>query len=382
MLGAECRESYELSTTIMSDLGLSPPDVLETTIEWEPTPMAKDSLGALNTFLRNSQRRPRSVSPIRSQLKMPLEEASVSTRCYYNRKARQVIETVLECIAPGQSLEFLNEVAENFAKNVDDSSYETQETLQRTLITLYNEAESWYTRRQILSLLVDQHSKSELQEMIPGLTVWRIDQARKHAKNEGAGKQVNIPTLYRTRLDHFKVGHFLDFISSPIYHQDVAFGTKKVKLTNETIEIPNMVRTAISSRIVSLYQSYCQENNFESLGKSTLFAILKVGYYYRSDYRSFDIIMLIFFMISFQACPASKKKSLSGLDNVATEGSLAFDALQNILEILGQKGIHTIIKITPLSKVYFLIILHCDLQVHPLTGSQTQEAGCTVARII
>ena len=218
--------------------------------------------------------------------------------------------------------------------------------------------------------------------MIPGLTVWRIDQARKHAKNEGAGKQVNIPTLYRTRLDHFKVEHFLDFISSPIYHQDVAFGTKKVKLTNETIEIPNMVRTVISSRIVSLYQSYCQENNFEPLGKSTLFAILKVGYYYRSDYRSFDIIMLIFFMISFQACPASKKKSLSGLDNVATEGSLAFDALQNILEILGQKGIHTIIKITPLSKVYFLIILHCDLQVHPLTGSQTQEAGCTVARII
>jgi len=49
------------------------------------------------------------------------------------------------------------------------------------LIKLYEEANSWYTRQQILSIFVCDHSKSELLRLIPGLTKWRIDEARKHA---------------------------------------------------------------------------------------------------------------------------------------------------------------------------------------------------------
>ena len=65
--------------------------------------------------------------------------------------------------------------------------------------------------------------------------------------------------------------HFLDFISSPIYTQDVAFGTRKLKLSSgEHIEIPNVVRTVINSRMINLYQAYCREVEFTPLGKSTL----------------------------------------------------------------------------------------------------------------
>ena len=53
--------------------------------------------------------------------------------------------------------------------------------------------------------------------------------------------------------------------------------------TGESIEIPDLVRTIISSRMVKLYQSHCREVGFRPLGKSTLFSILKVKVYNRID---------------------------------------------------------------------------------------------------
>ncbi|PFX18173.1 hypothetical protein AWC38_SpisGene17466 [Stylophora pistillata] len=56
-------------------------------------------------------------------------------------------------------------------------------------------------------------------------------------------------------------------IKLPNFVQDVAYVTKTLKLLNgEKMEIPNVVRTVIASRIVDLYQQYCQETGFFSLG--------------------------------------------------------------------------------------------------------------------
>ena len=92
------------------------------------------------------------------------------------------------------------------------------------------------------------------------------------------GKPVpQMEAITRARLDPSKVDHFLDFISRPNFVQDVAYGTKTLKLSNgEKMEIPNVVRTVIASRIVDLYQQYCQETGFLSHGRSTLFSILQV----------------------------------------------------------------------------------------------------------
>ena len=80
------------------------------------------------------------------------------------------------------------------------------------------------------------------------------------------------------RLDPAKVDHFLDFISSPSFLQDVAYGTRNLKLsTGEKIEIPSVVRPVISSRLVQLYLKYCAESAFEPLRRSTLFSIIKVS---------------------------------------------------------------------------------------------------------
>ena len=147
------------------------------------------------------------------------------------------------------------------------------------LVTCYEEAGSWYNRQQILSLFAGDYSKTELLQMIPGLTKWRIDEARKHAFKNKPGQPIEPPTLQRTRLDPAKVDHFLDFISSPSFLQDVAYGTRNLKLsTGEKIEIPSVVRTVISSRLVQLYLKYCTESAVEPLRRSTLFSIIKVSF--------------------------------------------------------------------------------------------------------
>lgn len=89
--------------------------------------------------------------------------------------------------------------------------------------------------------------------LIPGLTKWRIDEARKHAFLNEPGQQIEPPQIKRSRMHQAKVDHFLDFVSSPSFLQDVAYGTKKLKLSDgDTLEIPNVVRTVIASRLVQL----------------------------------------------------------------------------------------------------------------------------------
>ena len=64
----------------------------------------------------------------------------------------------------------------------------------------------------------------------------------RHAFKNKPGQPIEPPMLQRTRLDPAKVDHFLDFISSPSFLQDVAYGKRNLKLsTGEKIEIPNVV---------------------------------------------------------------------------------------------------------------------------------------------
>ena len=239
--------------------------------EYLPTPSATSGLQTLNRSIEAlSGGR---ISPVRFQLNQPISDVARSTRIYIKRKSKEILETAPECIAPEQSAELLSLVTET--STIEKESPE--EKVVKNLVSLYDETRSWYTKRTILSIFVNQYTKSQLKTMIPGLTDWRIDQARKHVAVVGVGIQEERDPVIRYRLDGEKVDHFLDFISSPIYARDVAFGTRKLKLSSgEDIEIPNLVRTVINSRMINVYQAYCHEVDFTPLGKSTLFSILKV----------------------------------------------------------------------------------------------------------
>ena len=139
---------------------------VETSLEWQPTLQVQHRLHFLNSFLWNSA--DGRVSPIRSQLCTDVLNLSASSSRYYKRKAVQAVETILKAIAPQQSTWLFNWVVERYSSGRDGNRSDNQ--LLGRLIKLYEEANSWYTRQQILSIFVCDHSKSELLTLIPGLT--------------------------------------------------------------------------------------------------------------------------------------------------------------------------------------------------------------------
>ena len=80
-----------------------------------------------------------------------------------------------------------------------------------------------------LFLHANDFSRIELQKLIPGLRAWR-DEARQHAIEAGRGQLGHENPIFRTRIDPVKVDHFINYISRPDLLQDVAFGTKTLKL--------------------------------------------------------------------------------------------------------------------------------------------------------
>ena len=69
-----------------------------------------------------------------------------------------------------------------------------------------------------------------LHEPYGKLTRWQIDRARAHARACGPGHEVKKTKFHRVKLNTAKVDHFIDFANRPYFHQDVAFGTRNLKL--------------------------------------------------------------------------------------------------------------------------------------------------------
>lgn len=146
--------------------------------------------------------------------------------------------------------------------------------------------------------------------MIPGLSKWRIDEARQHMIHRGKGQSVLEQPIFCSRIDAAKVDRFLDFISRPDFLQDVAFGTKNLKLhSGEHIIIPAVIRMLIPSCIIEQYK----KEAFGPAGERSLFRILDV-------------------------CSASMQKSLQGLHNFTAAGAQAFQNLEGVVHTLEENG--------------------------------------------
>ena len=133
----------------------------------------------------------------------------------------------------------------------------------------------------------------------------------------GPGTPVEKCRTHRIRLPLAKVDQFFDFINRPYFYQDVAYGTRVLKLySREKIAMPNIVRTVKRTTMISQYIQFCEEEKFVPLSRSTLFKILEVR-------------------------KASQRKSLQGLDNAAADGASGFATLERIIDKLQEVGVQT-----------------------------------------
>ena len=184
-------------------------------------------------------------------------------------------------------------------------------------MTVYRDAPTKSVKLQILSLYAYRFSTEKLMryhEPYEPLTRWQIKQARKHAKEKGPGIPQEKTVQHRIRLPMAKVDHFIDFVNRPYFYQDVAYGTRVIKLeTGEKLTMPNVVRTVTRTTMINQYLQYCDEEMFSSLSTRTLYKILEVR-------------------------EASQRRSLQGLDNIATDGAAGFETLEKIVDELKSLG--------------------------------------------
>ncbi|KAL9961192.1 hypothetical protein ACROYT_G030092 [Oculina patagonica] len=186
------------------------------------------------------------------------------------------------------------------------------------LMTAYRNAKTSGLRTQILSLYAFKYPipvLMKLHEPYEKITRYQVKRARSHAKLHGPGTILEKEMNHRVRLVMAKEDHFLEFANRPYFYQDVAYGSRVLKLdSGEKIPMPNVIRTVTRSTMVKQYQSFCEEENFNPLSWSTLFKI--------SDVRQ-----------------ASQRTSLQGLNNIAADGAAGFQTMERIVDDLKEKGL-------------------------------------------
>ena len=125
-------------------------------------------------------------------------------------------------------------------------------------------------------------------------------------------REVNESQVPRYRVAPEKLDHFLDFATSSHVIQDLPYGTKSFKLSSgEVLDIPNVIRVMAPTHVVQQYHQYCKETEFpDPLQKSTLMKVMS------------------------EACLASIRKYLQGLDYYVAEGGRAFDDLETVVDRL------------------------------------------------
>ena len=156
------------------------------------------------------------------------------------------------------------------------------------LAAAYHQSEARVIKLQILSIIVDIFPQRQIQDLLPEITKYQLLQAKKHLISRGSGQPSPAVPKYRGSMTLPKIDHFIGFISSPHFVQDVAYGTRTLKLSSgETISMPNVVLNMVAARIIKQFVSYCKEIAFNHLCERELYRVLKY-------------------------CPAQREKSTTG----------------------------------------------------------------------
>ena len=272
----------------------------------------KRNLDALNSALNIISEG--KFEPLPPHINIQWDALSERTRNEYTEKAKAMVTLVLATIAPCQEKRLWQAIIHCHESQVTSEAIRPVDIGLEAILLAYKECDNRSTKMQILSIICNKYSQSQIQEFLPEISLRQIKNARKHAQEHGPGEPIVKEQIFRCRLDMEKVKEFVYFISRSTFLQDVAFGTKTLKLSSgESLPIPALVRTMTTTKIVHLYQEECKRENKEPLKERTCFRIMEV-------------------------CSASKQKSLQGLDNTSTAGAEAFQTLESLVDTLVKNG--------------------------------------------
>ena len=242
------------------------------------------------------------IPPLSFRLTGSWDETTQSEKDVCIEKASEACQVICEVIAPNAGEELFQ------AMNSTSDIHVSEELA--ALMTAYKNATTRNLKLQILSIYAHNYPAKtlmKLHEPYATVTMWQIRKARLHARQSGPGNIIETQKYSRIRIDRIKLDHFIAFADRPYFYQDVAYGTRKLKLNSgQTLTMPNIIRNVTRSTLIQQYFKHCEEEEVEPLSRATLFRVLEVR-------------------------EASERKSLQGIDNISAEGSNAFEKLRKIV---------------------------------------------------
>lgn len=246
------------------------------------------------------------------------DEISDVTKQRYTKRSAEIIAAVLQTVSSDNAGHLWQALISSNMISLLLGTDELTKIDHRYLEALseaYTNASSWATRRQVLSIMSGLASFNMIASYIPGLTKYRYTSAHLHQLQFGRGIPVPEKKVHRIKVDLKQLTHFLSFITSPHLVQDLPYGQKHLTLSSgQVLEVPNVIRTMIPSRIVKQYVCYCNETTFRPFSESTMHRILS-------------------------ECSATVRKSLQGLDYFSADGTSAFDNLLVVIPKLVDYGV-------------------------------------------
>jgi len=190
-------------------------------------------------------------------------DISDRTKQRYVQKTCEIVSSVIKAISTDNAQHLWKSVQTSVTVNrmlgQSPCHLPSESAYLEALAEAYKAADSWDTRRQVLSTMSDLANFNAISEFIPGLTRYRLTMANLHRVQHGRSAPVPIKAAPRIRIQKQQLDHFLSFITSPHLVQDLPFGEKHLQLSSgKMITVPNVIRTMIPERIATQYIQYCK----------------------------------------------------------------------------------------------------------------------------
>ena len=145
----------------------------------------KKNLDALNSALNIISEG--KFEPLPRHIDIQWDALSERTRNEYTEKAKGVVTLVLATIAPCQEKRLWQAIIHC---NESSEVIRPVDIGLEAILLAYKECDNRSTKMQILSIICDKYSQSQIQEFLPGISLRQIKNARKHAQEHGPGKRI------------------------------------------------------------------------------------------------------------------------------------------------------------------------------------------------